>query len=76
VAPGLAQSLSVDPRFVSPAQHDFHLSKGSSLIDAGDPARNYSGQHDMDNQAVPASGRAEIGADEFYKVAYYLAELF
>jgi predicted outer membrane repeat protein len=75
VAPGFAQSLSVDPRFARSTQQDFHLSKDSSLIDAGDPTRNYSGQHDMDNQAVPASGRAEIGADEFYNVAYYLAEL-
>jgi predicted outer membrane repeat protein len=67
-----AHTVSADPKFVNPPAHDFHLREGSPLISAGDPGRSYAGQRDMDGEVMPVGGRAEIGADEFYKYRAYL----
>jgi hypothetical protein len=58
--------VSLNPRFVDPIDHDYHLQTTSPLIDAGDPSRNYNGQRDIDNELLPEGKQADIGADEQY----------
>jgi predicted outer membrane repeat protein len=60
-----AHGLSVAPKFVDPAGHNFRLRADSPLLEAGHPATSYSGQFDVDGQRVPIYARADIGGDEF-----------
>lgn len=45
-----------------------HLRGYSPCINAGDPASDYSGQVDIDNQPRVAYGRVDMGADEVYPI--------
>ena len=61
-----------EPGFVDAAAGDYHLVSTSALIDAGDPAAPEAGELDLDGGARAvsplcplASGRRDIGADEF-----------
>jgi hypothetical protein len=69
----LPHLLSSDPDFRGQAPDDFHLAADSPLIDAGNPAGNYTNQFDMDGQRMPAGAGPDIGADEFYGHSNYLA---
>lgn len=52
-----------NPDFVDPAARDFHLRKGSALIDAGTPLPDV--KHDRDGNKRPVGLRPDIGAYEF-----------
>lgn len=54
--------LSVDPRFVDPAQRDFRLQADSPCIDAG---ANVGVDADADGNRRPAGSRPDMGAFEF-----------
>jgi predicted outer membrane repeat protein len=69
----LTNPLNIEPRFNGLIAHDFHLAADSPLIDMGNPGGNYTGQLDMDGQAMPVGLGPEIGADEFYKYRNHLA---
>ena len=64
-------NISVDPMFVSPLSHDYHLRQGSGCINAGDllyvPPP---GQTDIDGQPRVMLGRVDIGADEYFRISY------
>lgn len=51
-----------DPRFVSPAEGDYHISEQSAAVDAGLDAGVYV---DLDGNARPGGGGFDIGADEY-----------
>jgi uncharacterized membrane protein len=55
-------SLSVEPRLVSPAGGDFHVQDDSPVIDRGDPAMTLT--HDFEGDLRPADQGFDIGADE------------
>lgn len=57
-------SLNVDPMLKSVQREDYHLTKYSKLINAGDPFSSFP-IDDMDGDVRPTAGRYEIGADEF-----------
>jgi hypothetical protein len=67
-------ATSANPAFVNAGADDFHLRKGSALIDAGDPLAPVAPNlFDLDgdpralsgNCRNPGSARRDIGADEF-----------
>jgi parallel beta-helix repeat protein len=64
-------NISSDPRFVDPANDDYHLLGDSPCIDAGDPSVDYAAQLDIDGQDRVMDGdidsvvRVDMGADEF-----------
>jgi hypothetical protein len=72
--------VTADPQFVDPTADDFHLQPTSPLIDAGDPKREepnpeWINKRDIDGQAVPWGGRADIGADEVVGTPHVFAPL-
>lgn len=70
-----ANLVTANPQFVNPAASDFHLQSISPLIDAGDPTRTIENQRDIDGEAMPWGGRADIGADEVVGTPRVLAPL-
>lgn len=59
-----AHTLNVDPLLKAVQREDYHLTKYSKLINAGDPLSEFPSD-DMDGDIRPTAGRYEIGADEF-----------
>jgi hypothetical protein len=59
---GATNLRNEDPRFVDPANGDFHLQTGSPAIDAADPAAV--DPVDFDGTARPQGSRRDIGAFE------------
>lgn len=59
---GVNGNIQADPKFVDPAQGDFHLQQGSPAIDAGTSAGAPS--TDLDGRAR-SDGHVDIGAYEF-----------
>jgi len=51
-----------DPRFVNPAQTNYHLLADSPAIDAGDPAATVA--MDIDADPRPQGDANDVGADE------------
>ena len=71
-------NIDVDPCFIDAdgtdnipgnEDDDLHLMSYSPCIDEGDPARDYSGQVDMDGEARVRYGRVDMGADEVFPIA-------
>jgi uncharacterized repeat protein (TIGR01451 family) len=62
VDPG-PHDVSVDPRFVDPAQGDYHLRFSSPLIDAGTSSQ--APATDFDGHSRPQGHGIDIGADEY-----------
>ncbi|HET8946721.1 MAG TPA: right-handed parallel beta-helix repeat-containing protein [Candidatus Polarisedimenticolia bacterium] len=64
-------NISADPRFVSPAQDDYHLSEDSALIDAGDNAAPQRPSLDLDGMERVVDGdrdnlaQVDLGVYEF-----------
>ena len=72
--PPAGDHFDVDPLFADPAADDYHLSPGSPLIDAGDPAFPPGGiDADGDPRrldgALDGAARLDVGYDEFNHVA-------
>lgn len=58
-------NFSLDPLFVNPAVHDYHLQPGSPCVDAGDPAgAPPAPPTDIDGDIRPTGGGVDVGADE------------
>jgi parallel beta-helix repeat protein len=53
-----------DPCFISTS--DFHLTKNSRCVNAGNPNISYANEFDIDNEVRTQYGRADVGCDEFY----------
>ena len=69
-APAGAGNIKADPKFAAPATNDFHIVAESPARRAADPERFRSPpavtvMDDIDGQPRVATGRADIGADEF-----------
>ena len=62
--PGNPGNLSVDPLFADAPNGDYHLSRSSPLIDAGDPFAATGGVIDIDGGNRLVGPRVDIGADE------------
>ncbi len=45
--------------------NDYHLSRDSPCINAGDPDGDYTGETDIDDQPRVHNGRVDMGADEY-----------
>jgi hypothetical protein len=67
-------NISADPLLA--ATDDFHLSAGSSCIDAGDDGVPQPGWLDLDGQGRKAGAHVDIGADEYGSSAPFSAGLF
>ncbi|MFC1805956.1 right-handed parallel beta-helix repeat-containing protein [Planctomycetota bacterium] len=57
-------NIDVDPRFVDPANGDYHLQNGSPCINAGDNSEVEAGETDMDGEARIQQLVVDMGADE------------
>lgn len=55
-------NVNMDPRFVNPAQNNFHLQAGSPAIDKADPASTMA--VDIDGDTRPQGSGRDMGADE------------
>jgi hypothetical protein len=55
-------NISMDPRFVNPAQSNYHLQAGSPAIDKADPASTM--DVDIDGDVRPQGSGRDMGADE------------
>ena len=64
-APSGEGNISGDPRFVDPANGDFHLLPGSPCIDAGNPA----------SETDPDGSRADLGAYPFSPASVIINEI-
>ena len=60
-------SLTGDPVFVAPASDDYHLTPGSTAIDAG---ANAGVTTDIDGEIRPFGSGFDIGFDEWIGVLY------
>ncbi|HET8540349.1 MAG TPA: right-handed parallel beta-helix repeat-containing protein, partial [Anaeromyxobacter sp.] len=63
-APGTDGNVSGSPRFVAPAQKDFHLRPDSPAVDAGVSVRDLAAL-DLDGEARTIGPLPDMGADEF-----------
>lgn len=61
-------NIDADPLFTSVG--DYHLTLDSPCVNAGDPAGDYTGQTDIDQQPRVLEGLPDIGADEFAPPVY------
>jgi parallel beta-helix repeat protein len=69
-------NIDASPLFVDPGywdgdiwiDGDYHLSLNSPCINKGDPAGDYDGRVDIDNDPRVMEGRADIGSDECYRI--------
>jgi hypothetical protein len=57
-------SITCNPMFVDAQGGDYHLSANSPCIDTGNPAGDYNGQMDIDDEARVKGSAVDIGADE------------
>jgi len=64
-----ATDVSGNPRFVHPAQNDYHLRSDSAAIDAGIDAGV---TDDIDGDSRPQQSGFDIGADEYKQFKIYL----
>jgi len=63
-----AGMIDADPMFSDPDNLDYHLLTGSPCIDTGDPAFVPDpGETDMDGEDRVASGRVDMGSDEYHE---------
>ncbi|MCK5612242.1 right-handed parallel beta-helix repeat-containing protein [Candidatus Pacearchaeota archaeon] len=58
-------NITSDPMFVDAANDDYHLSRLSPAINAGDLNGSYTGQTDIDGDSRAFGGRIDIGFDEY-----------
>lgn len=63
-------NIDLDPRFVDPPQHDFHLGFDSPCRDAGTILPRMAAR-DVDGDLRIVAGKVDIGADEFSPRAYH-----
>jgi hypothetical protein len=57
-------NLQMDPLFVAPATHDYHIQVGSPSVGLADPASQLAHDYDGDPRPNPAGSMADSGADE------------
>lgn len=69
-----AGMIETDPQFVNPAVYDFHLTWLSRCINMG--TNTGAPPQDMDGEARPFMGTADLGADEFTGLHPLEADLF
>lgn len=73
---GIQGNISVDPCFVDPQAHDYHLTAQSACISAGDPdAAPDNLPQDIDGQTRIHAQRIDMGADEYHGHVPPFAEL-
>jgi hypothetical protein len=61
---GGANNVSMDPMYVAPATHDYHIQTGSPAAGHADPASMQPHDVDGDPRPQPAGSVADSGADE------------
>ena len=59
-----SNTSSLEPRFVDPTSEDYHLSRMSPLVDAGDPFATPGSVVDLDGGTRIVGTRIDIGVDE------------
>lgn len=57
-------NVQMDPLFVAPATHDYHIQVGSPAVGLADPASQLTHDYDGDPRPNPAGSMADSGADE------------
>jgi hypothetical protein len=57
-------NVQMDPLFVAPATHDYHIQTGSPAVGLADPASQLTHDYDGDPRPNPVGSMADSGADE------------
>jgi len=57
-------NLTMDPLYVAPATHDYHIQAGSPAVGLADPASQVTHDYDGDPRPNPMGSMADSGADE------------
>ena len=57
-------NVQMDPLFVAPATHDYHIQVGSPAVGLADPASQLTHDYDGDPRPNPVGSMADSGADE------------